>query len=467
MFDNPKKEITNRLLKGVAAQGFSQAVQIFIRIAEVPLLLTFWGAPLYGEWLIISAIPVYLSICDGGFSEVACHEIAMKSSTGDKTGSLVVFQSTWLLLIFFSFLTFLAALGFTAIMPLENLPCFSSIKKPEIEIVFFLLIGHVLLGFQSRLLKSGFWVSGCYPFFMYLQAIMQILEFCGLAIAVILNGGPVQAALGYFCGRSIGIGIILLNQRNVSPWLKFGLSFASFPDIRRLVIPSLSSLVFPLSSVLNIQGTRLAVGFTLGPSSVALFVPLRTLSRLVMQPATIINRLIEPEMAITYGDGNKILFQRIFTKSCQIAFWGCLGAIIFVSPAAHWIFPAWTGGKFTMHWLVFLLLIGGALINSIWSTALMVPYATNLHGKISLSYLFIYGVAGLGLSFFGAFQFGLPGVAFFLLAIESVMGLIILNNALKMTDIRLTSWIGIIISPPSEILSKAARLLKAQKNEIA
>ena len=77
-------KMRERLLKGLGAQGFSQAVQIFIRLAEVPLLLSFWGTQLYGEWLMLSALPIYLSISDGGFAGPACREMTMRSGEGEK-----------------------------------------------------------------------------------------------------------------------------------------------------------------------------------------------------------------------------------------------------------------------------------------------------------------------------------------------------------------------------------------------
>ena len=90
---NAGSGIRERLLKGIGAQGFSQAVQIFIRLAEVPLLLSFWGTQLYGEWLMLSAIPVYLTISDGGFAEAACREMTIRGGAGDKTGVQSFFRA--------------------------------------------------------------------------------------------------------------------------------------------------------------------------------------------------------------------------------------------------------------------------------------------------------------------------------------------------------------------------------------
>ena len=103
-------------------------VQIFIRLAEVPLLLSFWGTQLYGEWLMLSAIPVYLTISDGGFAGAACREMTMRSGAGDRTGTLAVFQSTWVLLIVVSMVMGLLAFGFVEVAPLEKWLGFSAMN---------------------------------------------------------------------------------------------------------------------------------------------------------------------------------------------------------------------------------------------------------------------------------------------------------------------------------------------------
>jgi O-antigen/teichoic acid export membrane protein len=446
--------IRGRLLKGIGAQGFSQAVQIFIRLAEVPLLLSFWGAQLYGEWLMLSAIPAYLSIADGGFAGAACREMAMRSGAGDRNGILAVFQSTWLLLIAVSMAAVLLAYGFVQAVPLKNWLGFSAMRDLEIKVVFFLFVANVLVGFQGGLLNGGFWVTGRYSSSMYFVAITQVLEFGGLSAAVAVGGGPIQAACGYLSGRLIGIGIMWLVQWRVSPWLRYGVSCVSFAELRRLTVPAFASLAFPLGNALNIQGIRIVVGLVLGPSALAIFVPMRTLSRLFMQPANFINQLIEPELALAYGAIDRSLFQRLFTRSCQLALWGCLGACALVGPCTHWIFPAWTGGKVTLHWPTYIILLASVLINGIWYTALMVPYSTNRHSRIAVFYTLVYGAVAFGLGYISAIGLGLPGAALALLLVEAAMAVIVIHDSLFLVRMGMAEWVRPVLKPPFDILGK-------------
>lgn len=60
--------VLSRLMSDVGAQGFSKVVQIVIRLAAIPILLNLWEINLYGEWLMVAAIPTFLAIGDGGFT---------------------------------------------------------------------------------------------------------------------------------------------------------------------------------------------------------------------------------------------------------------------------------------------------------------------------------------------------------------------------------------------------------------
>jgi O-antigen/teichoic acid export membrane protein len=364
------------------------------------------------------------------------------------------------LLIAVSIAAALLALGFVEAAPLEDWLGFSAINDIEVKIVLLLLVVHVLVGFQGGLLNGGFWVTGSYPSGMALQAITQLLEFGGLAAAVALGGGPVQAASGYLTGRVIGTGLMWIAQRRTSPWLRYGLGKASLSELRELATPAFASLAFPLGNALNIQGMRLIVGLTLGPSAVAVFTPLRTLSRFAMQPRAVINRLIEPELGLAYGSQDSSLFRRLFLRSCQIALWMSLAASFVVGLGARWIFPTWTGGNVTIHWPAYILLLAGVLANSIWYTALMVPYATNRHGRIAVSYALIYGVAPFLLAYLGAKALGLTGVALALLLAETVMAVVVLRVSLRMVSMNISEWGKAVLRPPFGILSQAAADLR-------
>src|SRR5258708_39598444 len=86
--------VRGRLIRGFGATALGPVVTAIVQIVSVPVFLHFWGGKLYGEWLIISAIPIYLALSDVGFATVACNDMTMRVAAGDRDGALETYQST-------------------------------------------------------------------------------------------------------------------------------------------------------------------------------------------------------------------------------------------------------------------------------------------------------------------------------------------------------------------------------------
>lgn len=445
---NEERALMSRLTKGLGAQGYTQAVQIFIRLAEVPLLLGFWGTRLYGEWLMLAAIPACLVICDGGFAGAASREMSMRSGAGDRHGAIALFQSTWLLLLLVSLVFGLLALVAIQVAPLHGWLGFKVMDPATVKLVAILLVAYVLVGFQTGLVYGGFWCEGRYAMGMALITTMQLMEFGGLALAVALGGGPMEAVFGYLAGRVGGLFLMRLGLYHATSWLRFGWRVATLGEVRRLAAPAFASLAFPLGNALNIQGMRLIVGLVLGPPAVVVFSTLRTLSRLSMQPSAIINRLVEPEMASAYGGNHHDVFRRLFNHSCQVALWVSVATCIVLIAAGERLLGLWTHGKVTMDWLLYTLLLLGAAANAVWYTALMAAYATNRHVRVALVYSVVYGGGAFGLAFILTKFSGLAGVGLALLLSEIAMAPYVLLKTFHLTGESLASWFGQVTRPP-------------------
>lgn len=425
-----------------------------MRLAEVPLLLHFWGLQLYGEWLMLAAIPAYLAISDGGFAGAASRDMSMRSGVGNHVGALAVFQSIAILLGIVSLLVLGFAALLTEVAPLDKWFGFQEIGADELEFVLLLLVSHVIVGFQGGLVNGGFWCSGRYPLGMALGSTTQLIEFAALAGAVALGGGPVEAAGAYLAGRVAGTVLARLGLKRATPWLHYGIGNASVREIQRLAKPAFASLAFPLGNALNIQGMRLVVGLALGPAAVAVFAPLRTLSNFATQPRLIVNRLIEPELSLAFGAGDNGLFSRLFLRGSQTALWLCLLVAIALMVFAPWLWPVWTRGEADIHWPLFVILLGAAIANSVWYTALMVPYATNRHGRIAVVYAVVYGLGALAFGYLSASLGGLAGAGAGLLAAEIAMAAYVVPAALRMGQQCWPVWLSSILQPPTFLLAR-------------
>jgi O-antigen/teichoic acid export membrane protein len=448
------KLVHRRLSRGLGAQSFIQTIQLIIRLAEVPLFLNTWGAHLYGEWLMITAIPAYLFVIDLGFTSAASREMSMRSGAGDRNGALTVFQSTWAFLIIVSLAVALFAVSLYGF----GLPAKwfgeTAIQPHTLNIVLLLLIAIVLLTFQGALLNGGLWSAGRYPLAMVLTAAAQILEFAGICLALLSGGGPLAAAIGFLSGRLIGTVLIWYFFRRAAPWLQIGFWAVSLKELKKLKAAAFASLAIPIASAFNIQGVRLVVGLLFGPAMLAAFTPLRTLSRLALQPLVIASRTVEPELAIAFGGGDTDLFHRIFTDFCQLALWGTVITCLVLASVSHWLFPFWTDNTVTMDWPVYLLLLAGVIMHAFWHTAFMVPYATNRHSRIAAYYSLVYGFGAAAFSYVLANELGIVGIGLALATIECLMAIYVIPAALSYGVQQSAAWFFSVVRPPLSIFRR-------------
>ena len=440
--------VIQRLRKGLGAQGFGQAVNLFIRLAEVPLFLAFWGPERYGEWLMVAAIPAYLAMADGGFTGATQREMTMRMGAGDRQGALAVFQSTWVLLLIVSTVVMAAAVLTAVLMPLDQWLHLKSMPGDTLTAVILLLTAHIIVSFQGGLIYGGYSCEGRYARGTFLIAVTYLLDFGGLALAVMLGGGPIEAAFGFLGGRVLGLLIFLLDLPKVAPWLRFGWASASRDEVARLFRPSLASMAFPLGEALNTQGMRLVMGLVLGPAAVAVFSSIRTLCRSAMKPIVIVTRLIEPEIAFAFGAARHDLVRKLFSRSCQITLWAVLPACVALWFVGAALLHLWTRGQIVMDVPLYALLLLASAANSMWYTALMVPYATNRHEQIAVLYAAIYGcgVLILSIALMRPFQSAGAGVA--LLVGELAMAAVVLPIAMRLSGESGCNWLRTVVRPP-------------------
>ena len=50
-----------RLTMGAQAQAFGHVVRVIVQVGGVSILVASWGLNLYGEWLVLAAVPMFLT----------------------------------------------------------------------------------------------------------------------------------------------------------------------------------------------------------------------------------------------------------------------------------------------------------------------------------------------------------------------------------------------------------------------
>lgn len=405
-------------------------ITILIQVIAIPVFLHTWGAKMYGEWLILSAIPTYLAFSDVGFGNVAANDMTMRVAMGDRRGALETFQSTWVFISFTSLALLAVFIAGAIFLPLTRWLNLSSIGPMNTRLILILLCSYALLSLQADLICSGFRCEGNYALGMLIKNILRLTENTVVTVMIVLHATPLQAAGAYFLMRSVGTPTMGYLMMRKSPWLHFGFGYATKQCVKTLAVPAVAYVAFPVGTALSIQGMVLVIAAVLGPVAVATFSTMRTLTRFGFQLMEAVKNSVWPELSTAYGKQNWNLARRLHRLACQASLWSSIATVTFLYIFGEKIMAIWTHGRIAIdlsafHWLLLVI-----LANSFWYTSSVVTVASNTHERVAAVYL-----AGTVSSLFIARllmpHFGISGAAMALLAIDVIVGWYVLSRSLS------------------------------------
>jgi len=451
-----QSSITGRLIRGFGASALGPLVTTAIQVISVPVFLHYWGTRLYGEWLILSAIPTYLVLSDFGFGSVASNDMTMQVGKGDRDGALETFQSAWLLTTCISLIVATISALIVGLLPLAHWLQLTAMPGMEISLTLVLLVACVLFGFQANMISAGFRCDGNFAFGTMWGNIVRFAEAAAVVVIVIARGGPVSAAGCMLAIRIAGNLLLQAALRKRSPWLHYGIAHASWDVVRRLWAPAMAYMAFPAGTALSFQGILLAVGAMLGPIPVVVFSTLRTLARSSTQVTAAIQAPVWPELSRAHGASDQNLSRTLHRYSCQASVWISGGAAILLALGGSRILAVWTHGKITMDMPTFLLLLAAGVVNSLWSSSMMALLATNEHGRAALFYLIVTSVS-LPLACLLMAQFKLPGAAATVLCAEVFCCSYVLRHSLALLNAPVAPFLASLFRVPPIHLMAAVR----------
>ncbi len=194
--------VRSRLRKGFSANICNQVVTVVIQLIGVPILLHAWGTQLYGEWLMLFAIPVYLSLTDLGLSQSAANDMTARVARGDRAGALVIFQSLMAFVFFATVSMFILTSFLIFGLHLENWMNFSAMRVIEVRWVLFLLAAGIFAQLPDGINHAGFRATGNYSLHLILNTTIRLVQFTAIWIAALSGGGPIAAAGAFFGVRA-------------------------------------------------------------------------------------------------------------------------------------------------------------------------------------------------------------------------------------------------------------------------
>jgi O-antigen/teichoic acid export membrane protein len=424
--------VQRRIARALAANAFGQVVTVGTQLLLTPLFFWKWGAGLYGEWLILSSIPAYLTMADLGLGSAAGNEMTMRAGAGDHSGAQKTYRGAMWVGLWAGSAVLLVGVFLAVMAACFQIPHTKLITAQDSAFVIVLLSLNVAMGFQGGVISAGFRAAGYNAQGIMLSNTSRLMEALVMGAMLILGQGPL--ILG---AAALGIkGIMLVVQhiwlKRLCTWLFVPKVPADLHMVKRLLAPSLGFMAFPLGNALALQGPILIIGHALGGPAVAIFSAVRTLARLPIQIANIFNSSVWPEMSRAHGAGDSEMLRRLHRGSwaLTVLLVVCCGLGLIV--LGRWLAYLWLGPEVTFDPVILNGLVIVTVLSAAWNASAVVMSATNAHLGLGLRYVVVNAVC-IGLAWFLTPSMQWLGLLSMLLLAELFLLVWVLPKVLKLT----------------------------------
>ncbi len=414
-----------RMILGIGANAFGQIVTILIQLLSLPIFLTYWDASTYGTWLLLSALPAYLSMADIGMTSVAGNVMTMSIGRGDIDEANKVFQTAQL------FMTIVCGALFIIVTPPTLLWPMPESVTSDMRIALLALFYDVLFSLIGGLSDAVFKASGRYPLGAMLGQLSRLVQWAGFILGLILfHSFSGVAVVGCLARAAMTLLVIWLGQR-ASGGLRLGFRQASVKDLKAMLYPALSFMAFAMTNALSFQGITLLVGVLAGAPAVALFNTYRTLARVAVQFTSIFSLALWPEFARLYGHGGLDRVYPVFRRSMYFG----IAVSIAISVALFCISPillkVWTHDRIAFSPLLMFVLLAYAAVGGFWHVPRVLLMSTNQHVSLS-GWSIVAAVASVALGWILGIVWEVDGVAFSMLLSEAFIAAICIHLAMNL-----------------------------------
>ncbi|MEM5383455.1 hypothetical protein VSR68_07610 [Paraburkholderia phymatum] len=409
------KRAIYRISMGLGANAFGQAVTIAIQLLSLPIFLHFWSISLYGEWLMLSAIPAYMSAMDVGILSVGMNKMTILAAGGDVRAAERVFHSL------LAFALFAIAVAGAIVLPGLWLFTFGDTgSEVEHRLTLSMLLITSLMCVFCGLFEAVFRASDEYAKGIIALNLARLSEWIGSIVGLVVGRSLFDVGLGLLCGRLLAnllTWIYVIRRYRDYRWNTRG---ASRTELTGMILPGLSYLSLPAANALSLQGMVLLVGTMFGTPTLAVFSAYRTLSRVGFQAVNMLSRVLWPEFSRRYGERAYGTMQKLYRYGTFATLTASLVAALILYFASPVILSIWTHGKIAYIPTLFNILLLVTAFSGVWQIGLILLTAVNQLGHVSMIYV-TASAFSLAVAYIAGRWTGVEGTSFAMLITELIM----------------------------------------------
>jgi len=377
------------MLRSVIANLCDKAAILTVQLLSIPVLTHVWSTDGYGIWLMLLTIPTYIALSDLGLGAAAAVSITHNVALARYDEALEALQSTVAFVMAAVGIIALAAIGFAIAVIFSLVHLGGQFSPVELGAAIIMITLYSVVLSQMSIITVVYRATHRYAYAMFYSAALIVIEGTAVLASARMLGNIAFAAGLLFLVRTIGYVVFAAILRRNEPWIGFGIAHASWSKLRELAHPSAAALALTLANALMLQGVLLALGFSVGPTAVAIFGASRTLSRIPLQISGLLLRPSLPEMTRAIAEGNYPVVHRLNRLNLVVAIVATAPFGIALTLFGQQALNLFSGGKLSASALLFGLLCLAATLNAVW-TALSSPMiAVNRQGQFAYLYLVV------------------------------------------------------------------------------
>ena len=428
-------------MSNVQAFFCNQAVTAVIQLLGLPIFLSIWGAEVYGEWLVLSAVTSGIAMSDIGIASAAANAMTFHVGAGNRELAKQTSENAWLLLTVLTSLVSLIVLVVVWCTPMVLWLGYHSLSSEAVRWTISALVIQTFISMQTLMLYARLRSIGKLAATVNLATAERLIEFLVQIAAVVVFRSILAAAVAGLIVRVLEYVVTWYIQKAVVPWFASSWFNIRFEIDRKLIRPALANMAFPFGQVLSNQAILALIGSQLGTSAVTVFAAHRTLANAALQVVQSISHAMLPEFSLAFGAGDQLLARRLHRRACQLSLGLGLASCILIGLTAAPILHVYTMGKVPYDHMLMLALLGCVAWRSLWYASLFVSMSINLHHRIA--FVFVVGTfASLFLAFPLTSMAGLVGTTVALMLTDTLMLFIVLRTSLDLVGDSASSFIG-------------------------
>jgi O-antigen/teichoic acid export membrane protein len=412
-----------RFLKNLSANSVGIFINLFAQLFSIPLFLHNWNKELYGEWLVLTAVPNLLWSLEGGLGILAASRMTLAAAVRDWKAANEIFQTTLLSQILISMLLWVSTLAFALSTKVSTSFGFRRISNSDASFILVVMITYMLLGLMMSVYRAAYRASELEARGSMLLNFWRASDLLIIIVVLSFHGTSVRLAECMLVGIFVWVALGYVDVRRKCKNVRFGFKSISWMRLKEMVIHGLPVLVGQVTTALYMQGFPLVVNRSLGAATVVTLTTVRTVSRLGLLPIQTVAFSSSPQLSRSYGSQDRALFGRLLKIMATACLWSALGVTIGLSSFGPWLISKWTGGRLTVDHTTICLFALSVSFQGVWTCCMVTLGSCNRHHLFNYAYFCVIAIA-LGAAVFLTKPFGFKVIPITMLTADVVVATI-------------------------------------------